>query len=64
MKQLGWEWKQLRKDGVPKSHYTRGPEPHKRIIVNMESSGEYGVPAKPVARYEGEQGKENLGPSF
>jgi predicted P-loop ATPase len=64
MKQLGWEWKQLRKDGVPKSHYTRGPEPHKRIVVNMESSGEYGVPAKPVARYEGEQGKENLGPPF
>jgi hypothetical protein len=67
MKQLGWEKIHLRVGGKPKYHYVRGKPPYKRIIVNMESSGESGVPAVPVARYEGEsrgQGKEGLGPWF
>lgn len=58
MKQLGWEHKRLRIEGVPTYCYIRGepegdPPQHKRILVDVVSSGEPGLPPTVTARPEG-----------
>jgi hypothetical protein len=50
MKQLGWEKTHLRAGGPLKYYYTRGPKPHRHIIVVMISAQD-GTPAYPVANY-------------
>ena len=51
MKQLGWERKKIRTGGGRRPyHYTRGPEPHQLIAVEVLDLKD-GSPPTPVALY-------------
>jgi predicted P-loop ATPase len=51
MKQLGWNRDRLRVGAGKRSYvYTRGPKPHRWIVVELMSMQE-GAPAQPVASY-------------
>jgi hypothetical protein len=64
MKQLGWERTYLRVGGGHRAyHYVRGPEPYKRIMVELIGGGD-GAPAQPVANYYDGEARFGGGPPF